>query len=542
MRIDQKRCNTFTTYPDSQESQMWSTISTWKAKTDIGDAPRFRSTSVDQSESSSSSGYQCHLPAKDDSIKFGTEVSKALGLSGKMKVLVALLQQFHALRENTILFSRSIPSLDFVESLLRRIPSPNQTKPHTTEAPESPRPRSKRERQHSPSRLRASKRRSPRTASVETTAQSRSWARRCEPRNESAETAVADPPSPSRKERLDGLAQWSQCRGDETDGESGSQEVLGFQVMRMDGSTPPQQRAKLIDEFNGHGTLPKVFLVSTKAGGEGISLVGGTRVIMLDLSWNPCDDVQAIRRCYRFGQKRNVFIYRLVSAGSIEDKVFRRQLERESLASQIVDETKTARTFNAKYLEDVIKDCRQRIKTNNETCTRLLGKTVSIDQALRKAYNVIGQRWIADCKRYTVLLPQEKEERDEELRNTALQEYQREINVNRSLSRILAEKKIAAKDGASMAARRHSNPLPREVKNGSSRQRRPRIKRSRTSISSLLLKSELFHGHAIMICATHSLLCQHTKTILLRRDNEHRSVVHYLCDIRGDTLVGPERG
>jgi len=141
------------------------------------------------------------------------------------------------------------------------------------------------------------------------------------------------------------------------------------------------------------------------------------------------------------------------------------------------------------------------MKTSKKAvCTKHLKSTVSIDQALRKAYNTLGQRWIADCKRYTVLLPQEKAERDDDLRDSALQEYKREISVSRSLYRILAEKKKANEGGGTSgtATRHNSNPLPRVVRS-TCRPKRPKIKRSRTSISSLLLKSELFQGERLWL-------------------------------------------
>lgn len=77
----------------------------------------------------------------------------------------------------------------------------------------------------------------------------------------------------------------------------------------------------------------EVMLASTRAGGEGVNLVGGNRVVLFDVSWNPSLDQQAMFRCYRFGQTRPVFVYRLVSEGTIESKVFRKQVR--SIASTV---------------------------------------------------------------------------------------------------------------------------------------------------------------------------------------------------------------
>lgn len=67
-----------------------------------------------------------------------------------------------------------------------------------------------------------------------------------------------------------------------------------------------------------------VFLLTTKVGGLGVNLVGANRVIIFDPDWNPSTDTQARERTWRIGQKKNVTIYRLITSGTIEEKIYHR--------------------------------------------------------------------------------------------------------------------------------------------------------------------------------------------------------------------------
>ena len=105
--------------------------------------------------------------------------------------------------------------------------------------------------------------------------------------------------------------------------------------LRLDGRTPPSHRGGLAERFNTDETVD-CFLLSTKAAGVGLNLVGADTVIFYDHDWNPANDSQAMDRAYRIGQTRNVTVYRLISAGTIEDKILERQASKQALADEVV--------------------------------------------------------------------------------------------------------------------------------------------------------------------------------------------------------------
>ncbi len=108
----------------------------------------------------------------------------------------------------------------------------------------------------------------------------------------------------------------------------------GHEVFYLDGSTPPSQRLEMADAFN-EGEK-SVFLISLKAGGTGLNLTGADTVILFDLWWNPAVEEQAAGRAHRIGQKKVVQVIRLITEGTIEEKIFQLQHEKRELVDQII--------------------------------------------------------------------------------------------------------------------------------------------------------------------------------------------------------------
>ena len=105
----------------------------------------------------------------------------------------------------------------------------------------------------------------------------------------------------------------------------------------LDGSTPAKQRKVRVDKFQGGEG--DVFLISLKAGGTGLNLTAADYVIHMDPWWNPAVEDQASDRAHRIGQKRPVTIYRLVTRGTIEEKIVELHQHKRDLADSLLEGT-----------------------------------------------------------------------------------------------------------------------------------------------------------------------------------------------------------
>src|SRR3569833_445261 len=105
--------------------------------------------------------------------------------------------------------------------------------------------------------------------------------------------------------------------------------------LRMDGKSASKDRQSLVDRFNREPDLHQ-FLLTTKVGGLGVNLTGANRDINFDPDWNPSTDVQARERAWRLGQKKEVTIYRLMTAGTIEEKIYHRQIFKQFLTNKVL--------------------------------------------------------------------------------------------------------------------------------------------------------------------------------------------------------------
>ena len=151
-----------------------------------------------------------------------------------------------------------------------------------------------------------------------------------------------------------------------------------FEYLRIDGGVSATERGELVTSFNdqndngcpnsltgglgGFGDLngnvenSKVFLISTLAGGIGINLVAANRVVLFDSHWNPAIDLQALYRCYRYGQEKPVFVYRLLTEGTMEEKVYSRSVNKSGLAARVIDQKNPERSFTTQELSNLLEN------------------------------------------------------------------------------------------------------------------------------------------------------------------------------------------
>ncbi|KAG8519681.1 DNA excision repair protein ERCC-6, partial [Galemys pyrenaicus] len=125
-----------------------------------------------------------------------------------------------------------------------------------------------------------------------------------------------------------------------------------YSYLKMDGTTTIASRQPLITRYN-EDTSIFVFLLTTRVGGIGVNLTGANRVIIYDPDWNPSTDTQARERAWRIGQKKQVTVYRLLTAGTIEEKIYHRQVFKQFLTNRVLKDPKQRRFFKSNDLYEL---------------------------------------------------------------------------------------------------------------------------------------------------------------------------------------------
>ena len=177
----------------------------------------------------------------------------------------------------------------------------------------------------------------------------------------------------------------------------------GYPYVRLDGSTGMGKRMKLVTKFNDPLQNQFAFLLSSKAGGCGLNLIGGNRLVLFDPDWNPANDKQAAGRVWRDGQKKDVFVYRFLTTGTIEEKVFQRQMSKEGLQTLVDGQGQgqaTKSTMTLDELRDLFTYRTDTTSDTHDTCGCVRCGVQSKDAAKNKAWEQVGHPTEQDLKNW----------------------------------------------------------------------------------------------------------------------------------------------
>ena len=111
--------------------------------------------------------------------------------------------------------------------------------------------------------------------------------------------------------------------------------IYGWTYLRLDGTTKPEQRQRLMEKFNNNDKI-FCFILSTRSGGVGVNLTGADTVVFYDTDWNPAMDLQAQDRCHRIGQTREVHIYRLITKNTVEENILKKSNQKREMNTMVI--------------------------------------------------------------------------------------------------------------------------------------------------------------------------------------------------------------
>uniref|UniRef100_A0A0E0M8C6 ATP-dependent helicase ATRX n=1 Tax=Oryza punctata TaxID=4537 RepID=A0A0E0M8C6_ORYPU len=207
----------------------------------------------------------------------------------------------------------------------------------------------------------------------------------------------------------------------QVNGKEGKYWKQGKDWYRIDGSTPSSERQNLVERFNDPENIRvKCTLISTRAGSLGINLHAANRVILLDGSWNPTHDLQAIYRT------KPVYAYRLMAHGTMEEKIYKRQVTKEGLAARVVDRQQVSRTISKEEMlhlfefgdEELLEQSGSNMNGHSKVGTEKPSTTNSSETTEhlpldRLMVNLLHDhsRWIASYHEHEALLQENEEER-----------------------------------------------------------------------------------------------------------------------------------
>ncbi|TKS83503.1 Transcriptional regulator ATRX [Collichthys lucidus] len=206
--------------------------------------------------------------------------------------------------------------------------------------------------------------------------------------------------------------------------------IKNVDYYRIDGAVKASLRKKWADEFNNSFNVRgRLFLISTRAGSLGINLVAGNRVIIFDASWNPSFDIQSIYRVYRFGQLKQVFVYRFLAQGTMEEKIYDRQVTKQSLSYRVVDQQQIERHFTLFELTELYTFEPDLLDDPNSKKSKRSTSVVPKDTVLTQLLETCKDHIVCFHEHESLLDHKQEEELSEADRKAAWAEYEAESNT-----------------------------------------------------------------------------------------------------------------
>lgn len=159
----------------------------------------------------------------------------------------------------------------------------------------------------------------------------------------------------------------------------------GYRHLRLDGSTPADERERRVARFNDPCSPTFIFLLSTRAGGLGLNLASADTIVIFDSDWNPMMDAQAQDRAHRIGQRNDVTVFRLIAAAPVEERILARATDKLNMNSLVVEAGKFNKDSRAderrQMLEELLKeyacDDNAELKSDEPAATENLVETIA---------------------------------------------------------------------------------------------------------------------------------------------------------------------
>ncbi|KAM8898572.1 transcriptional regulator ATRX-like isoform 2-T2 [Spinachia spinachia] len=203
--------------------------------------------------------------------------------------------------------------------------------------------------------------------------------------------------------------------------------IKNVDYYRLDGSTSAVLRKRWADQFNNVTNVRgRLFLISTRAGSLGINLVAANRVIIFDASWNPSYDIQSIYRVYRFGQLKPVFVYRFLAQGTMEEKIYDRQVTKQSLSYRVVDQQQIERHFTLFELTELYLFEPDLLNDPNSKKSKRTTSVLPKDKILAQLLQTCKDQIVSFHEHESLLDHKQEEELSEAERKDAWDEYKAE--------------------------------------------------------------------------------------------------------------------